>query len=109
MAAFAVVGVTALPGTAVLADNGDNEVDVEVERNNEINQSIEQEQEACTNEAEVEIDDDDKVQIGGGNSVTVGQANVCKVTQSQAAQNNAAIADFSENWIDIDAALADIF
>src|SRR5918997_1562547 len=73
-----------------------------IERNNEIEQSISQEQEACTNEAELSVsDDDDVVDIGGDNSVDVEQTNVCDVDQTQSATNTAAIADESTNNLDI--------
>jgi hypothetical protein len=72
-----------------------------IERNNEIEQSNEQSQEGCTNEAEVSIDDDDVVDIGGENEAEVEQSNECEVTQSQSASNNAAIVDESENTFDI--------
>ena len=66
-----------------------------------IEQSIEQSQEACTNEAEVSVSDEDGIDIGGENEVEVDQANVCDVTQSQTATNVAAIEDNSENTFDI--------
>ena len=112
MATMAVVGAGALPmapmAAAVLMGEEDpeQEAEVEIERNNEISQSIKQEQEACTNEAEVEINDDDGVDIFGDNEVEVGQANVCDVTQAQAAENAAAIVDSSENTFDIQQILA---
>jgi hypothetical protein len=74
-----------------------------IERNNEIEQSIEQEQEACTNEADVSVsDDDDVIGIGGENEVEVEQSNECEVTQSQSASNNAVIVDESTNIVEID-------
>jgi hypothetical protein len=109
MAAFALVGVVSLPTTAFAQDGGDDEsqnAEVDIERNNEIEQSIEQSQEACTNEAEVETSDDDFVDIFGDNSVSVGQANVCEVEQNQSAENAAAIEDNSENTIDVQQILA---
>ena len=73
-----------------------------IDRNNEIEQSIEQEQEACTNEADVSVsDDDDVVDIGGENEAEVEQSNECVVDQSQSATNNAAIVDESTNNLDI--------
>src|SRR5918992_5792420 len=72
-----------------------------IERNNEIEQSISQEQEACTNEAEVSVSDDDGIDIDGDNSADVEQTNVCDVDQSQSATNNAAIVDESTNNLDI--------
>jgi hypothetical protein len=112
VAAFALVGLVSLPGTAfayLLEDPGDDEsqnASVEIERNNEIEQSIEQEQEACVNEAEVSVSDDDFVDIFGENEAEVDQVNVCDVDQSQTAENNAAIVDDSENDFDIDQILA---
>jgi hypothetical protein len=112
VAAFALVGLVSLPGTAfayLLEDPGDDEsqnASVEIERNNEIEQSIEQEQEACVNEAEVSVSDDDFVDIFGENEAEVDQVNVCDVDQRQTAENNAAIVDDSENDFDIDQILA---
>jgi hypothetical protein len=106
--AFAVVGVVSLPGNA-FAQEGDDESQnaaVDIERNNEIEQSIEQEQEACTNEAEVSLSDDDFFDIGGENEAEVEQENFCIVDQNQEATNNAAIVDESENNFDIDQILA---
>ena len=94
---------------ALLEENGDDEsqnASVEIERNNEIEQSIEQEQEACTNEAEVEASDDDKVDIFGDNELEVEQENECDVTQTQNAANVASIEDNSVNDFDIDQILA---
>jgi hypothetical protein len=108
VAAFAIVGVVSLPGNA-FAQEGDDEsqsASVEIERNNEIEQSIEQEQEACTNEAEVSLSDDDVVDIGGENEAEVDQSNFCFVEQSQEANNVAAIEDNSENTFDIEQFLA---
>jgi hypothetical protein len=108
VAAFAIVGVVGLPTTA-FAQDGDDEsqnASVEIERNNEIEQSIEQEQEACVNEAEVEASDDDFVDIGGENEVEVEQSNECDVEQDQDAANLAAIEDNSENTFDISQILA---
>jgi hypothetical protein len=90
MTAFTLVGVVGLPTTA-FADR----VDVEIERNNEISQSIEQEQEACTNEVE---------ELSG----EAEQVNVCDVTQTQTATNAAAIEDFSSNDFDLESILADV-
>ena len=64
MATMAMVGIGAgaLPMAAA-----QQESDVEVERNNEIDQEIKQKQEACTNEADVNTSDDDGVDIVGDN------------------------------------------
>jgi hypothetical protein len=113
MAAFALVGVVSLPGTAyataIMEDPGDDEsqnAEVEIERNNEIEQSIEQSQEACTNEAEVSLSDDDVIGIGGDNEAEVEQSNECEVDQNQEAENNAVIEDFSTNDFDVQQILA---
>jgi hypothetical protein len=106
MAAFALVGAITVPTTAFAQDDESQNAEVDIERNNEISQSIEQSQEACTNEAEVETSDDDYFDIGGDNSVSVGQANVCEVEQNQSAENVAAIVDESENTISVDQILA---
>src|SRR5918998_2431472 len=117
MAAFALVGsVIAVPTNAfafpVLEEDGTTDesqnAEVEIERNNEIEQSIEQSQEACTNEAEVSVSDDDGIDIGGENEVSVEQSNECDVTQSQNAANVATIDDDSENTFDISQFLLDI-
>jgi hypothetical protein len=106
VAAFALVGVVSLPGTAFAQDDESQNAETEIERNNSIEQSIEQSQEACTNEAEVETSDDDEVDIGGDNSVDVEQVNECTVEQSQTAENAAAIEDNSVNDISVDQILA---
>ena len=84
MAAMTLIGAGA-PITA-LADHGNN-FEVDIERNN----AIEQEQEACTNEVEVEAGED---QIA---LVNADQNNECEVDQNQ----EAVIVDFSENAFDI--------
>ena len=91
MAAFTLVGVIGLPATA-FADR----VDVEIERNNEIDQEIGQEQEACTNELEGEL------------SGEAEQFNFCDVTQTNSATNEAAIIDESDNTYDLESILADV-
>jgi hypothetical protein len=110
MAAFALVGsVIAVPTNAfafpVLEEDGTTDesqnAEVEIERNNEIEQSIEQSQEACTNEAEVSVSDDDVVDIGGENEAEVEQSNECVVDQSQSAANVASIDDNSINVVDV--------
>jgi hypothetical protein len=101
-AAMIIVGVTApvlAEAQVAIDERGRHRVDIE--RNNEIGQSIEQSQEACTNDADVEITDDDVVDIGGENEAEVEQANVCTVTQSQAAANTGAIVDESTNSISV--------
>ena len=106
VAAFALVGVVSLPGTAFAQDDESQNAEVDIERNNEIEQSIKQEQEACTNEADVKLSDDDFVDIFGDNEAEAEQVNVCAVAQSQTAENNAAIEDNSVNTFDINQILA---
>ena len=89
--AFALVGAAIVP-TSAFAD----QVYFELERNNEINQEIEQEQEACTNEVE------------GGLSGEIEQENICAVTQTQTAANVGTILDESENEFDVESILADV-
>ena len=116
MAAMAVIGAGAAIPMAPMAaatpfggeEDPRQEAGVEIERNNEIEQSIEQEQEACTNEAEAEVSDDDEVDIGGENEAEVGQFNFCDIEQSQTATNTGAIVDESSNDFDIDQILANI-
>ena len=118
MATMAVIGAGALPmapmaAATVIGDpqETDQEAGVEIERNNEIEQSIEQSQEACTNEAEVSLSDEDGIDIDGDNSADVEQTNVCDVDQSQSATNTAAIVDESTNNLDISSIiiLPDVF
>jgi hypothetical protein len=90
MATFAMIGVVGLPTTAFA-----ERLDIEIERNNEIEQEIGQEQEACTNELE---------ELSG----EAEQVNVCDVTQTQTATNAAAIEDFSTNDFDLENILADV-
>jgi type II secretory pathway pseudopilin PulG len=106
MVTMAMIGV-GLTGATPLA-MAQQSSDVDIERNNEIEQSIEQSQEACTNEAEVSVSDDDVIGIGGENEVEVVQSNECEVTQSQTAANVATIVDESENTFDISQFLLDI-
>ena len=103
IAAFALVGVVSLPTTTAFAQDDESQnAAVDIERNNEISQSIEQSQEACTNEAEVSVSDDDEIDIGGENEAEVVQSNDCDVTQTQTASNTAAIADESINIFGIE-------
>jgi hypothetical protein len=99
MAAFTLVGAVSIPTTAFAQEEVDESqnAEVDIERNNQISQSIEQSQEACTNEAEVSVSDDDEEQEGGVNSASVSQGNKCIITQTQTATNNAAIVDNSVN------------
>jgi hypothetical protein len=105
MATMAMIGIGtgALPMAAAQQAS-----EVDVERNNEIDQSIKQKQEACTNEAETSLSDDDLVDIGGDNEVEAEQENDCLVTQDQTADNTAAIEDFSFNDFDLESILADV-
>lgn len=102
VAAFALVGAITVPTTALAQDVDESQnAEVDIERNNEIEQSIEQEQEACTNEAEVSISDDDVIGIGGENEAEVEQSNDCIVVQNQEATNTAVIVDESVNVPDV--------
>ena len=77
---------------------------IEIERNNEIRQNIEQEQEACTNEVEVSEE-------GRGDQeafVVAAQSNVCDVDQAQVGTNAAEINDASFNDFDIQALIAEL-
>ena len=104
MATMAFVG-TGLAFTPVVSYA--QEAEVEVERNNEIEQEISQEQEACTNEGKAKVSDDDFVDIlGGDNTATVDQSNTCLVVQTQEASNTAAIVDASTNDINAEALAA---
>ena len=93
MATFAMIGIGsgALPMAAA-----QQAAEVDVERNNEINQEIKQKQEACTNELE------------GGLSGEIDQDNDCLVTQTQNAANVGTILDESENEFDVESILADV-
>jgi hypothetical protein len=64
-----------------------------IDRNNEIEQSIEQDQEACTNIA--------GTFIPGGGVLSQVQSNDCVAVQNQEATNNAAIEDNSVNIMPI--------
>ena len=101
MAAFALVGTITLPTTALAQDDESQNAEVDIERNNEISQSIEQSQEACTNEAEVSVSDDDVIDIGGENEAEVEQGNFCIVEQNQNAQQGSAIVDESVNTFEL--------
>jgi hypothetical protein len=106
MATVAVVSAGAIPMAPMAL--AQQEADVEIERNNEIEQEIEQSQEACTNEAEVSVSDDDFVDIAGENEAEVEQSNFCIVDQDQDAANVAAIDDDSVNIFDVEQFLASL-
>ena len=112
MATMAVIGAGAIPmapmALALETDGTDQEASVEIERNNEIEQSIEQSQEACTNEAEVSVSDDDVIDIAGENEAEVDQENNCIVFQDQDAANIAEIDDESVNIFDVEQFLASL-
>jgi hypothetical protein len=109
MATMAVIGAGAIPmAPMALAQETDQEADVEIERNNSIEQSIKQKQEACTNEADVSVSDDDFVDIAGENEAEVEQENNCIVDQSQSAANVATIDDDSINVFDVEQFLASL-
>jgi hypothetical protein len=101
MAAMAIIGAAGALPMAPMALAQDQEADTEIEQNNEIKQSNEQEQEACANEAEAEVAGDDEVSIGGENEAEVEQSNECTVEQSQTATNTGAIVDSSTNDFDM--------
>jgi hypothetical protein len=106
MATFAMIGVGLTAATPMAAAQQVSEV--EVERNNELDQNLQQKQEACTNEAEGEVSDDDVVDIVGDNEAEAEQFNLCAVEQTQDATNAAAIEDFSSNDFDLENILADV-
>ena len=108
MATMAVIGAGAIPMAPMALAQDDDSQSVEIERNNEIEQSIKQSQEACTNEAEVELSDDDFVDIAGENEASVEQENNCIVDQSQSAANVATIDDDSINVFDVEQFLASL-
>ena len=105
MATFAMIGIGAgaLPMAAAQQAS-----EVDVERNNEIDQSIKQKQEACTNEAGVVASDDDLVDIVGDNEADADQVNFCGITQTQTGTNTAGIIDESDNDFDLENILADV-
>jgi hypothetical protein len=105
MATMALIGIGAgaLPMAAA-----QQESDVEVDRSNNINQEIKQKQEACTNEADVNVSDDDLIDIGGDNEAEVEQENDCLVTQTQDAANVGDIDDFSDNDLGLENILAEV-
>jgi hypothetical protein len=103
MATFAMIGIGTGHG-----DGSGQASDVVVERNNELGQEIDQDQEACTNEAKAKLSDDDLVDIGGDNEVEAEQSNDCIVAQTQAATNLGAIVDFSSNEVDLESILAEV-
>jgi hypothetical protein len=109
MATMAVVGAGALPmAPMALAQETEQEASVDIERNNEIEQEIKQKQEACTNEADVSVSDDDVIGIGGENEAEVEQGNNCIVDQDQSAANAATIDDDSINVFDVEQFLASL-
>ena len=88
MMAVSTVGMTAVPALAQ-----DFSLEQDVERNNEIEQSITQSNEACTNTL-VAIEDDE-----GDQSVDSDQRNKCVVFQSNEAEQEAEIDDESTNFL----------
>ena len=94
MAAMAVLGASAPAAFANSSyDPSDPSVTVNVERNNENNQSIDQTNEACTNT--VKASEDGK----GDQYVDAYQKNKCYVEQSNYATQYADIEDYSFNDI----------
>jgi hypothetical protein len=86
MMAVSTVGMTAVPALAQ-----DFELEQVIERNNQIGQSIQQSNEACTNTL-VAIEDDE-----GDQSVKSEQSNKCLVFQGNEAEQEAEIEDESFN------------
>ncbi len=84
-------------GTAISEPPETEQQTVTIERNNNIAQNIEQDQEACTNELDVEASEsgkgDQKVEVKSD------QSNDCIVFQSQTAEQNAFIFDDSTNFL----------
>jgi hypothetical protein len=106
MATMAMIGIGAgaLPMAAA-----QQESDVEVDRSNNINQEIKQKQEACTNEADVNVSDDDYLlDIAGDNEAEAEQFNFCEVAQTQDAANVGTITDESDNDVDLESILAEV-
>jgi hypothetical protein len=107
MTTLALVGAVSPALAAATSDRGDDDPSnsVSVERNNEIEQSNDIEQYACTNEqdneAENEDGDDQVAVVAGGN-----QSNDCVVVQAATANNTGAIVDGSTN--NVTAALANL-
>ena len=106
MTTLALVGAVSPALAAATSDRGDDDPSnsVSVERNNEIEQSNDIEQYACTNEQDNEADNeggDQVAVVSGGN-----QDNDCVVVQGAEARNEAAIVDASTN--DIAAILANV-
>ena len=106
MTTLALVGAVSPALAAATSDRGDDDPSnsVSVERNNEIEQSNDIEQYACTNEQDNEAENEDGDQIaviGAGD-----QSNDCVVVQGASASNSAAIVDNSTN--DIAAVLANV-
>ena len=105
MATMAVIGAAGAIPMAPMALAQDQEAEIDIERNNEISQSIEQKQDVCANRAELEIDDDDFLGLLGNNRASLSAENICLVDQSQEATNTAAIVDNSDDTFDIDTSL----
>ena len=86
--AVSSMGVYAVPALA------QQDVTQDIDRNNDIDQSIEQSNEACTNTL-VAIEDDE-----GDQYVESDQRNKCVVFQSNDAEQDAEIEDESENYLE---------
>ena len=106
MGAMAIIGAITVTTTA-FAQNGESQnADVDIERNNEIEQSVEQEEKAGANDASAEIDDDDFDGIAANNRAKcLSQQNICLADPSQEASNTAVIADSRYNTISVDTSL----
>jgi hypothetical protein len=88
MMAVSTVGMTAVPALAQ-----ELSLDQDIDRNNEIDQSIEQSNEACTNTLVAAEDDE------GDQYVESEQENECEVYQSNEAEQEAEIEDESTNFL----------
>ncbi len=113
MAAMTLVGIGTVVGSPLAyaveggSNNGDT-VATEIERNNELDQEIKQSQEACTNELNADVSDDDLIDIAGENEAEAEQENNCIVTQGQTAANVGDIDDFSFNEFESESILATV-
>jgi hypothetical protein len=91
IAMFAALMAVATLGLTTAGPAMAQDVDQDIERNNEIEQSITQSNEACTNTV-VAVEDDE-----GDQYVDAYQSNKCYVEQSNEAEQDAEIEDESEN------------
>lgn len=101
MMAVSAVGMTAVPALAQ-----DFTLDQDIDRNNQIAQSIEQSNEACTNTIAAissasasDNDDSDDNTAESEVEVDADQSNKCEVYQSNDAEQEAEIEDESTNFL----------